>query len=306
MTTSSVWLDIFLLCHNRPEFAKASIQSILDQNTGGFRLTVSDNSSDERVARMVQENFPEVRIKRRSNLPSLVHFNTCIAEAQADYFCLFHDDDLMGKNYVNEMRLAKEQYPDAVAVGANAWVVNVEKNTRALSIRALGSHQVISSAKNLFRYYFGRYQTGIAPFPGYIYRTTVAGNARIPIDGGKYADVSWLLRLASLGFVIWLNKPLMDYHMHGGNDGMQESRRDRLTFLAFIKRNPFCVSATGLSDYRYFIYRKFIATNVDCITYPERNRRMRLFVRWQRVRRHLRILEIPAMLRKKMLKLLGK
>jgi len=306
MSSSSVWLDIFLLCHNRPEFAKAAIQSILNQRAGGFQLTVSDNSSDDRVARMVQENFPAVRIKHRNNLPSLVHFNTCISEAQTGYFCLFHDDDLMGADYVSEMRLASKRFPEAVAIGANAWVVNLEKGTRATSIRAFGSHQVIASAQDLFRRYFGRYQTGIAPFPGYIYRTAMAGTERIPVNGGKYADVSWLLRLVSLGPVVWWNKPLMDYHLHGSNDGLQESRRDRLNFLGFIKGCPNCVSPSGLNDYRYFIYKKIIEVDTGNPSYQIRTRRLHGFLRWQRVLRHLRLSELPQMLRKSLLKWLAK
>ena len=305
MTTSSIWLDIFLLCHNRPEFAKAAIQSILDQRAGGFQLTVSDNSSDDSVARMVQENFPDVRIKYRGNLPSMVHFNTCIAEARADYFCLFHDDDLMGVDFVSEMRMACNQFPDAVAIGANAWVVNLGNSTRVKSIQAFGSHQIIASKQDLFKRYFGRHQFGIAPFPSYIYRTAVAGFERLPVDGGKYADVSWLLHLSMLGGIVWWHKPLMDYHLHVGNDGLQESRRDRLIFLGVIKRCPACVSSSGLDDYRYFIYKKIVAVDADNPSHQKRTQLLRRFLRWQRVRRHLRLSELPAMLRKNILKLSG-
>ena len=302
MTTSSVWLDIFLLCHNRPEFAKAAILSILNQHADGFQLTVSDNSSDDRVARMVQTDFPDVRIIHRGGGPSKPHFNTCIAEARADYFCLFHDDDLMGADFVSEMRLASERFPDAVAIGANAWVVNLDKGTRVPSLRAFGEYQVLASARGLFRRYFGRHQTGIVPFPSYIYRTAVAGAERIPEAGGKYADVSWLLHLASLGRIVWCNKSLMDYHLHGVNDGLLESQRDRLSFLGLIKRCSTCVDPSGLSDYRYFVYKKAIVADAGNPAHPVRIRLLRRFLRWQRVRRHLRLSDLPAMLRKTLLK----
>ncbi len=306
MNNSSVWLDIYLLCYNRPEFAKAAIRSILNQHARGFQLIVSDNSSDDRVARMVQADFPEVTIKHRGFVPVQRHINTCIAEARSDYFCLFHDDDLMAPDFVSEMRLASERFADAVAIGANAWVLNLDKGTRLDSISSFGKYQDITSAMDLFRRYFGRYQTGIAPFPSYIYRTAVAGKERFPEAGGKYADVSWLLRLASLGRVVWVNKPLMDYHIHGGNDGLQESRRDRLNFLGLIKRSPCYVNSTGLSDYRYLIYKKIIAADMDKPSHQARTRRLRQFIYWQRVRRHLRLSELPAMLRKKSLKYLAR
>lgn len=306
MTNSSDWLEIYLLCCNRPEFAKAAIQSILNQRASGFELIVSDNSSDDRVARMTQAEFPGVMLKRRGFVPVQAHINICIAEARSDYFCLFHDDDLMGPDFVSEMRLASEYFPDAVAIGANAWVVNKDKGMRVNGMSAFGTYQEIASSMDLFRRYFGRYQTGIVPFPGYIYRTAVAGKEHFPEAGGKYADVSWLLRLASLGRVVWVNKQLMDYHIHGGNDGLQESRRDRLSFLGLIKRCPSYANPTGVSDYRYLIYKKIIAEDVANSARQVRIERLRRFVRWQGLRRHLRISELPAMLRKKLLKWLAK
>ncbi len=299
MNAAAPWLDVFLLCHNRPESAKEAIESILAQGDEGLRLIVSDNSSDGRVAEMLATGFPDVRIVQRGGLPALAHFNACIAEAAADYFCLFHDDDLMGPEFISEMRRASRRYPDAVALGANAWVVNLESGARIRSFRAFGQYQIIASARDLFRRYFGRHQTGIAPFPGYVYRTAAAGKERIPEAGGKYADVTWLLRLASLGRMVWCNTPLMDYHIHGGNDGLRESRRDRLRFLGFIKRCPACANAADLSDYRYFLYKKLVTS---CDDNSARAALMRRFLRGQRARRRLRLGDLGAMLRKSLLK----
>jgi len=91
----------------------------------------------------------------------------------------------------------------------------------------------------------------------------------------------------------------MDYHIHGGNDGLRESARDRLRFLGFIKHCPACVDQMGLSDYRYFLYKKLVAGQAGK---PLRAARMRRFLRWQRLRRHLRVADLGALLRKISLK----
>ena len=296
------WLEIFVLCHNRPDSARAAIRSVLAQSTDGFRLTVSDNSSDDRVAQMVQAEFPSVHLLRRGSLPPRQHFNTCIAEACDDYFCLFHDDDLMGPEFVAELRQVVERYPDAVAIGANAWEVNLQTGKRKPCVLGFGRYQQIRTPRELFRRYFGRHQTGFVPFPSYIYRTAVAGQQRIPEGGGKYADVSWLLKLASLGRLVWWHRPLMDYNLHGGNDGMQESRRDRLSFLALLKRHADYAGPHGLGDYRYFIHKMIVAADA---TKPQRRARvskLRRFLRWQKLCRHLRLSDLPALIRKMLLK----
>lgn len=89
-------LTIFVLCHNRPDFTRQTLRSILDQTDGDFELVVSDNSSNDEVEQMVRAEFPQVDLRRRVPMfRQLEHFNRCIDEAETDYFCLFHDADLI-------------------------------------------------------------------------------------------------------------------------------------------------------------------------------------------------------------------
>lgn len=253
--------EIFILCHNRPEMAKESIQSVLSQTSSDYQLIVSDNSSNNTVGEMVRAHFPTVVYRRRSSvLPVLAHFNTCISEASADYFCLFHDDDTMREDFVSTVTKAIALYPQAVAFGANACIRDIPANSKSLSFLCLGQYEQISSSEDLFRRYFGRYNNGFAPFPGYVYNTTKIDGKRIPEDGGKYADVGWLLTIASSGVIVWIVKPLLDYYLHGANDGLQESLRDRLRLLGFLKKNKILCGDAGLADYRYFVHKQLLAS----------------------------------------------
>jgi glycosyltransferase involved in cell wall biosynthesis len=291
------WLDIFLLCHNRPDGARLAIESILAQSAGGYRLIVSDNSSDDRVAKMVMAEYPDVTLLCRGCIPANTHFNLCISEASADYFCLFHDDDVMGPEFSSEMYKVVLRHPTAIAVGSNAWVIDQTKGTRGLSVLGFGKTQLVPTPEDLFRRYFGRHQTGFPPFPGYIYRTSAAGGFQIP-NGGKYSDVSWLLTLADCAPLAWCHKPLMNYHLHGENDGMQESHRDRLRFFAFIKQHPKYSGRYGLADYRYFIYKKVVDYYRFNPHYFLRASLLMNYLGRQRICRHLRISEWPAFWRR--------
>jgi len=55
-------------------------------------------------------------------------------------------------------------------------------------------------------------------------------------NDGKYGDVIWLLEMASRGEMMWVNSPSMIYRLHDGNDSLSESRKDRLKFLAYLKK----------------------------------------------------------------------
>jgi GT2 family glycosyltransferase len=253
-------LGIFILCHNRPEETRLAIRSVLDQSDQNFTLTVSDNSSNDEVESMVKADFPSVHYVRRVPMvPAMQHFNRCIDDVTSDYFCLFHDDDLMGPTFVQEMRKAARAFPQVIALGCNAVIEVFGKPQAAPSFLARKEHAFIRSARDLAARYFSRSQSGIAPFPGYVYNTRLVGDLRFLTDGGKYADVTWLLELARRATMVWIRQPLMTYRMHASNDGNTESRRDRLRFLAYLKRNRSWLGEGILQDYRCsFVYKTLL------------------------------------------------
>lgn len=282
-------LSIYILCHNRPDSAREAIQSVIAQSCRTFTVTVSDNSSNDDVERMVKSEFPDIHYIRRSPMLKVsLHFNRCIEEANTDYFCLFHDDDIMSPEYVESMMQCARINPSAIAIGCNAIIESFGRQESRTSFRSFRDHELITNQCDLAARYFSRAQSGIAPFPGYVYNRCLVGDLRLPIDGGKYADVTWLLSLAVKGTIVWVNKPLMTYRMHASNDGSIESPRDRLRFLAYLKKNRAEFGEGIMKDYRCsFIYKKIqkacedhssirYRTAISFLNYYRWNRYMRL------------------------------
>lgn len=281
-------LNIYLLCHDRPQDARRAILSIQAQTDREFSFTVSDNSSNDELEQIVRAEFPHVRyVRRHPMLPALEHFNRCIDEADGEYFCLFHDDDLMLPGFVAGMRHAIARYPDAIALGCNARIESFGTLQAQPSFRAIQPYEIITSPHALASRYFARSQSGIAPFPGYVYQRQGVGDLRGRNDGGKYSDVTWLLRLLAHGPIVWIRAPLMTYRIHGGNDGVIESRRDRLRLLAYLKRHRETIGLDILQDYRCaFIYKTI--TRAPEASPPHRFRIAQDFVRRYRWQRYLR------------------
>lgn len=244
-------LTIFILCHNRPDFARQTLRSILDQSDRDFQLVISDNSSNDEVEQMVMADFPQLKYCRRSPmLQAIDHFNRCIDEVQTDYFCLFHDDDIMLPDFVRRMKSVLDGHPDAIACGCNALLESHGSIQPRAMFRALGKLEWIKSPRDLARRYFTRAQSGIAPFPGYVYRRGMVGELRLDTVGGKHSDVSWLLNIAMKGPVVWIAEPLMIYRVHGGNDSAVESLRDQLRFMGYLKQNLKLIGKDVLTDFR--------------------------------------------------------
>jgi GT2 family glycosyltransferase len=296
-------LSLYILCHNRPDDARQAIRSVLAQTDQEFTLTVSDNSSDDRVEQMVRQDFPAVNyVRRRPMLAALEHFNRCIEEAQGTHFCLFHDDDLMAPDFVQEVKAAIQAYPQAIAFGCNAYIESLGKRQPRLAILSGRRYELITSPRQLAARYFARYQSGIAPFPGYVYQRASVGTTRFHPDEGKYSDVTWLLRLAGAGLTVWISKPLMTYRLHGGNDGSIESRRDRLRFLSYLKQQRRELGAGILQDYRCsFVYKPMILKSA-VTSHPVRQSTAARFLRHYRWRRYARLDTYRALLRRALVK----
>ena len=248
-------LSVFLTCHNRPVETRAVILSILDQSDKDFAFTISDNSTSDDVEELVRAEFPTLNYVRRRPM-NVNHFNVCLEEAQSDYVCIFHDDDLMGKDFIQRVKVAIAHHPESIALATNAIIEVHGQPRKKPSFLAASEYEQIRSANSLAARYFGRHQSGIAPFPAYTYNRKLVGATRFNILGGKYADVTWLLSLARQGTITWIREPSMVYRMHAGNDSNIESRRDRLRFLRFIKQNVAWLGSDILDDYRCsFIYK---------------------------------------------------
>lgn len=276
MGTSLTKLTIFILCHNRPAYAKLAIETALRQTNHNFRLIVSDNSSNDESYRLINAEFPNLEIRRRIPcLSSPEHFGKCISEVDTDYFCLFHDDDLMEPGYVQSMLNSIELHPNAVAYSCNAEIIDEEAEHKGSSFDSNEAFIIIENPRALAGRYFSRFPNGIAPFPAYIYRSDIVKD--IPTDpqsGGKYSDVAWLLEISKHGCIVWNSEKLICYRMHASNDGIFESTRDRLRLLRYFKKNISFVGMAIINDYRFFLYKKLCKAELTGRKLPDKHRRI--------------------------------
>ena len=269
-------LTIYLLTHNRPNRAVDAIRSILSQTDNRFQLIVSDNSDNNELESLLVSLMPSLKYIYRNNngacLPAFEHFNLCISEVKTQYFSLLHDDDLVLPNYVEEFWRTQKSFPNKIAYGCNAKVrtVNGIEHPSFINSRR---HCVSITPHYLAWQYFGRHNLGIAPFPFYIYDKQKIGGTRFSVQLGKYGDVAWLLDLANKGQLLWINRLMGVYQLHEGNDSNLESRRDRLLFLAYLKKRTLPEHFLLLTLYRQFLYKKLLASNSVLVG----SRRFRLF-----------------------------
>lgn len=246
-------LVVYLLSYKRPEYICEAVESILAQTYQNFDLIISENSPDDIVYHLIQKylsNNSHVQIiKRTPSLLGLDHFNLILKECQTyEYAMLFHDDDILMPEALSAMMTEIEKDKKIIAVGCNAYLLNLDLKTTDLFNKNSLTH--VSKSFDLINAYTIK-RNGHPPFPSYIYRTQYISKYQLnKKNGGKHSDVSFLVDLITEGPMIWISKPLMYYRKHDKNDSASRSLHD-VSHLSvfFLKKSPL----TFFSVFIYFI-----------------------------------------------------
>lgn len=255
MTSRKALTQIFILCRDRLEFAREAIRSAIEQDVSNIEVIVSDNSEHDTVGEMIKAEFPEVvYIRRYPALSSTSHFCKVLNESNADYIVLFHDDDILAPGYVRAMRAAFEVNPSVIAVGCNANILrNTTLTTNLFMGQSLSDDIFLTSVEEMLDSYLSFNKYRAAPFPGYMYRrAAIEGLYLNDNNGGKHADVTFLIDIIKRGHFLWLVQPLMQYRMHDANDSTMENVGHRLRLLRYIYKNSrLRPRSQAIEEFRY-------------------------------------------------------
>lgn len=114
--------SVLLPTHNRLEYLRHAVQSVLRQDEPDWELVVSDNHSDEDIPGYVASlEDPRVRcVRTECFLPVTENWNNALLHSRGEYVIMLGDDDALLPGYLSAMRTAVQRFeePDAVYTGA--------------------------------------------------------------------------------------------------------------------------------------------------------------------------------------------
>lgn len=108
-------LQIFITTHNRADYLKASIESVLNQTAGSPRITVLDNDSTDDTQAVV-ESYAERGVSYVKTTGFLGNFNKAKELTTLPYVMLFHDDDLLHPQYLGLALQQLTTHPDLALI----------------------------------------------------------------------------------------------------------------------------------------------------------------------------------------------
>ena len=232
-------LTIILMAHNRPNYAKDAVSSILNQTSIGFSFIISDNSTNKEFHDIIKKQFSNIKyISHFPGISAEEHFSKVRLLVNTSHFLLFHDDDLLDKNFVANVIFTINQYPKLAAIGTNGFFID-SKSDRVSSKKIFTSKSNIisfeSSAK-FIRQYLCFDSGGAAPFSSYVYNKELISNIEMDWSQGRaYFDTIFLLNIADKLKLIWLNEPLVSVRCHDGRISSNCGVRDYKSFIKLIE-----------------------------------------------------------------------
>jgi glycosyltransferase involved in cell wall biosynthesis len=112
-----VWLSVIVPSHNGHRWLSAALQSIADQNDQGIEVIVVDSSFDGTSLEIAESFSNEIAIRafrRPDLLPWMAKTNFAVEQAEGDWICMLHQDDLWLPNRSSELQTWLSGQPDAV------------------------------------------------------------------------------------------------------------------------------------------------------------------------------------------------
>ena len=149
---------------------------------------------------------------------------------------IFHDDDIMYVNMVEELVKEFKYNNDSIAIGANAFFLYDNIKTNKLIFKSKLSKLVLRSNLDVAKQYLVR--NGIVPFSSFLYKKDVGIKLKLDYNNGlNFCDAAFMMDVASLGQLIYLNKPLMDYYVHTDNNHVPDFFTNNMKFINYIRKS---------------------------------------------------------------------
>ena len=254
------------MAHNRPEYLKLALDSVINQTHKSITVIVSDNSTEDRVGNLMADDYPHIcYVKRVPSVDVLTHHNLLLKEACTEFVTFFHDDDIMFPKYAEELLKILRLDNKLAAVAPNAYLIEGEARSKK-RFGQFKKFDVIKNGRELMQRYFAFGSDGYPPFPGYMYRTEAIKNSRLnSAKGGRHSDYSFLDDILGSGSLGWVPEVLMGYRIHQGGSGVIEVLSDRRSLINYLC-SKYCLSRKSdlILTMRYKFLKSWAAKNSKC------------------------------------------
>lgn len=245
-------IGIYITTYNRAQYLGQTIESILNQTYKCFNLYILDNRSSDNT-KVIVDSYKDNRIKyilNEDNLGMVGNWNKALCVCQEKYITIFHDDDIMMKDYLNHVVMLYNKNPNIIFLHTGAVIINSEGKNIGIK---LGNWEESVQGLEFFKSHLIK--------GGLIFAPSVTLKVEKLPRFEKFdenlpftSDVNFWLRISKYGDVGYINKPLIKYRIHnlsGTNSiyyNLDSKIKDRQYYKNFLVHE---INRRELKSYRF-------------------------------------------------------
>lgn len=209
-------IDVFIMTHNRANYLKQSLDSILNQTIKPVCVTVLDNESTDNTEDIVK-GYESRNVKYVKTLGFLGNFNKARELVKNKYCILFHDDDVLNPFYFEYALKAINSYSDVSQV-LTRYLEFTNSNLPVDYNRKCDNRHVVFNTQKQFAIHM--YFHEVIAYATAIYRTNDFLSTDIEYEKyNKFNDWPFMVKIANKGkTVLFDDGYLFHLRRHSGQD----------------------------------------------------------------------------------------
>lgn len=249
-------LEIFVLTYNRANFLCETLESIVSQTVKGFRVTVLNNGSSDDTIDVVKKfnNHGVCLVSSEVNIGVVANFSRAQQLSTASWVIVFHDDDIMHPNYIENVLDCINEQPNVAALCSTMLETSnmeekwPEKNMK--EIKVLDARTLATVHYHGFPLQFG----------SIVYRKEYFIKEKLDYKKyGKACDMPFLFSITTNSFAVVFKFPFIKYRTHAGQDLNNLSTAHSFDQLISLQKNYYQLMGCNPFKYsgRIFLIRNF-------------------------------------------------
>ena len=258
------FVDIYIITRNRDKFFEEALNSVLELNYKNYNIIISDNSSNNNIEKLlIKKYFIDKNrikyIKRHQNFKLFEHIKHIFNESQSDYLVIFHDDDILEKNFLKKSIPYFDVNKKVCAIGING--ITIDENSQSTFKRKLmynsNTNKIFKNPITFLYQYFGYKTLGVCHHSGYIYDLKKVKKIINLIDfssNSNSLDVYYLAKFLEYYEILYISKPLMKVRFHKYNLNFNQTLQDRFFILNKIRYELAKNEIYLINSFRYCLY----------------------------------------------------
>jgi len=243
-------IDVFIVTFNRPDFIKATIDSVLGQTILPTSITIFDNGSETNYINNLENHYGNILIYFKSsiNLSGRDLFEKIYKIATSQFFIIFHDDDILCKNYIEAAQSALKENQNISLIGTTFIEFNNDNDITYNDLNYNFEFSLLNHTN--FAKYF--YEGNSFHFGATIYNKNYFDITEFDTNlYGKVVDRPFVLGCTKEANALIFNLPFVFYRLHE----MQDSKTTG-------KTGPFLHEIVNLEKmYFHILFQKFSLKN---------------------------------------------